>query len=255
MTELQQVLSSVSIALRKSSPVLHDGRTLNAKLLTDKDEVKHLLKSDDGFRFLQPVRGTPPYWQKTMRDLFATLRQIGCPTFFFTFSCADLRWPEVIETIMRQQGKAVKASEMSWSERCDALRSNPVTAVRMFDHRIKAFIRDVIYSPAQPLGKVTDHFYSVEMQARGSPHVHGLLWVDGAPRLDEDNDEEVCAFVDRYVSCQLPGEDEEVLRQIVMEVQMHRKGHSPTCKKGKKTLSLQFSSPPISAYIHLPAKC
>ncbi len=244
MTELQQVLSSVSIALRKASPVLHDGRTLNAKLLTNKDEVKHLLKSDDGFRFLQPVRGTPPYWQKTMRDLFATIRQIGCPNFFFTFSCADLRWPEVIETIMRQQGKVVKTSEMSWSERCEALRSNPVTAVRMFDHRIKAFIRDVIYSPAQPLGKVTDHFYRVEMQARGSPHVHGLLWVHDAPRLDKDDDEEVCAFVDKYISCQLPGEDDEELRKIVMDVQMHRKGHSPTCKKGKKTCRFNFPRPP-----------
>ncbi len=253
MIELHQVISSISIALRKSSPVLSDGRTLNARMLTNRDEVRHLLKSDEGFRFLQPVRGTPAYWQRTMRDLFATLRQIGCPTFFFTFSCADLRWPEVIETIMRQQGKVVKLSDMTWSEKCDALRSNPVTAVRMFDHRIRAFLRDVIYSPAQPIGKVTDHFYRLEFQSRGSGHIHGLVWVEDAPKLDENTDEEVCAFVDKYISCQLPSEEDEELRKIVMEVQMHRKGHSPTCKKGKKTCRFNFPRPPSErTYISRP---
>ncbi len=36
-------------------------------------------------------------------------------------------------------------------------------------------------SPAESIDKVTDYFYRVEFQARGSPHTHALFWVENAP--------------------------------------------------------------------------
>jgi len=71
---------------------------------------------------LRPVRGTPPYWQSTQKDLFALIRQLGIPTFFASFSSADLRWPEMINTILEQEQKNVSVDELDWSEKCGLIR-------------------------------------------------------------------------------------------------------------------------------------
>jgi hypothetical protein len=60
----------------------------------------------------------------------------------------------VIESIERQKGNDVEFDRLDWATKCEILRSNPVTAVRMFDHRVKEFFKNVIKSPEQPVGKV-----------------------------------------------------------------------------------------------------
>ncbi len=87
-------------------------------------------------------------------------------------------------------------------------------------------------SPSHPIGKTVDYFYRVEFQQRGSPHVHCLFWIENAPRIDLNTDEEVVRFIDEYVTCELPSEDEKLL-DIVTSVQQHSKHHSKTCKKEK----------------------
>ncbi|XP_078791854.1 uncharacterized protein LOC144986979 isoform X2 [Oryzias latipes] len=72
--------------------------------MMDKQEVERLVRNKDAIRFMQPLRGTPAYWHKTTRDLYAMIRQLGTPTFFCTFSAAEMRWPEVITAVKRQQG-------------------------------------------------------------------------------------------------------------------------------------------------------
>ena len=47
------------------------------------------------------IRGSPPYYQGTFYDLLAML---GTPTWFFTLSAADLKWPDMIQTIAKQYG-------------------------------------------------------------------------------------------------------------------------------------------------------
>ena len=39
---------------------------------------------------------------------------------------------------------------------------------------------------------------------RGSPHAHCLLWVKDAPRIGHNTDDEVCAFVDKYITAVMP---------------------------------------------------
>ena len=38
---------------------------------------------------------------------------------------------------------------------------------------------------------------------RGSPHAHCLLWVKGAPKIGHNTDDEVCAFIDKYITAVL----------------------------------------------------
>ena len=72
---------------------------------------------------MQNIRGSPPYWERTTKYLFAMLRQLGIPTFFITLPAADRRWPEIIEAICKQQGKEVPLY-LHWNEYYDIINSN-----------------------------------------------------------------------------------------------------------------------------------
>ncbi len=243
LSELNQVISNVSIALRKGYDPKNKQK-ITSEMLTNKDSLQRILNYDEGYKFLKPVRGSPVFWQSVQKDLFSMVRQLGIPTWFCSFSAADMRWPEFMECIVKQEGCETPIDELDWSDRCGMLKRNPVTAARMFDHRFHCFLKDVIMSPAQPIGKVIDYFYRIEFQQRGSPHTHCLFWVENAPQVDRDDDDEVVAFVDRYVTCEIPPEDETEIHEIVSSVQQHSKRHAKTCRKKGTTCRFNFPRPP-----------
>uniref|UniRef100_A0A8P4K4J2 ATP-dependent DNA helicase n=1 Tax=Dicentrarchus labrax TaxID=13489 RepID=A0A8P4K4J2_DICLA len=241
MSEVQQVVSSVSIALRKGKG--GQFKNVTTSVLNDEEQFKQLLQFDDGYRFLKPIRGTPSFWQGVQRDLLACVRQLGIPTWFCSFSSADMRWKNLLNSILKQEGRTETAEELEWADRCELLRRNPVTAARMFDFRWHCFLKEVLMSPSNPIGKVIDYFYRVEFQQRGSPHVHCLFWIENAPIIDKNTDEEVIQFIDNYVTCELPAQDETLL-DIVSSVQKHSKRHSKTCKKNRTVCRFNFPKPP-----------
>ena len=145
---------------------------------------------------------------------------------FVPFFAADFRWPEVVDTILKQQGDVGKLDDLTWEDKCKRLRSNPVTVARMFDHRFHTYLNDVIRSNAEPIGKVVDYFYRVEFQQRGSPYIHCLFRVEGAPKYGEDDDTVITEFIYRYVTCEIPDENEDAeLHDIVKAVHPHSKTH------------------------------
>ncbi|XP_076849952.1 uncharacterized protein LOC143498932 [Brachyhypopomus gauderio] len=245
LSELNQIVSNVSIALRKG----HDTRNkpvITSEMLTNREALQNIFNFDEGYKFLRPIRGTPPFWQSVQKDLFAMVRQLGIPTWFCSFSSADLRWPELLQTILKQEGRETSTDDLDWSERCALLKTNPVTAARMFEHRFHCFLKDVIMSEAQPIGEIVDYFYRVEFQQRGSPHTHCLFWVKDAPQVDKNDDDEVVSFVDHYVTCEMPSEDDKEMHDIVSSVQQHSKRHSKSCRKKKTTCRFNFPRPPSS---------
>ena len=154
MSEVQQVVSNVSIALRKGQGGRR--REVVNNLLTDPESMKKLLEFDDGYRFLRPIRGTPSFWQGVQRDLIACVRQLGVPTWFCSFSSADLRWKNLLKSILIQEGRTETAEGLEWADRCDLLGRNPVNAARMFDFRWHCFLREILMSPSHPIGKIVD---------------------------------------------------------------------------------------------------
>ncbi|XP_072554803.1 uncharacterized protein [Paramormyrops kingsleyae] len=242
LSELQQVVSNVSIAVRKGYDA-RDKCPVTSETLTNKESLQKMFNFDEGYKFLRPIRGTPVFWQSVQKDLFAMVRQLGIPTWFCSFSSADLRWRELMTAIFKQDGIDASSAELDWSERCALLKNNPVTAARMFDYRFHCFLKDVIMSEAQPIGKIVDYFYRVEFQQRGSPHTHCLFWVEDAPKVGKDDEDEVSAFIDQYVTCEMPEGDDE-MHEIVCSVQQHSKRHSKTCKKKGKTCRFNFPRPP-----------
>ena len=139
--------------------------------------------NDKAYRFLKNVRGSLAYYQRTFYEWLAMIRQLGTPTWFFTLSAADMKWPDMIQIIARQYGKHFSDEQvqtMSFKEKSKWLRRNPVTTARHFQYRLSTFFQDVLKCKTKPLGEIVDHAIRIEFQARGSLHAHCVLWVKDA---------------------------------------------------------------------------
>ena len=93
--------------------------------------ISESIHRNKAFACLKNVRGSSAYYQRTFYELLAMIRQLGTPTWFFTLSAADMKWPEVIQTIAKQYGVVYTDEEvcqLSFEERSNWLRWNPVTA-------------------------------------------------------------------------------------------------------------------------------
>ena len=239
IVECKQVLDDGNNFAWRQKPT----QQLTASQVKDKSFMSDNVRSDKAYRFLKNVRGSPPYYQRTFYELLAMIRQLGTPTWFFTLSAADMKWPDMIQIIARQYGVSYSDEDvaaLSFDEKSNWLRRNPVTAARHFQYRLNSFFQDVLKSNAKPLGEIVDYAIRVEFQSRGSPHAHCVLWVKDAPKFGVDSDEDVCAFIDQYVSCAIPA-DECKLKELVLMLQQHR--HSSYCKRNKRC-RFNFPHPP-----------
>ena len=111
-------------------------------MLKNPQHVQNLLKKDRAYSFLKNIRGSPPYWQKMFYEVLAMIQTLGIPTWFLTLSAADMKWPKVIQSIAQQYGTIYTENEvlaLPWQMKSKWLRSNPVTAARMFQYRLETF--------------------------------------------------------------------------------------------------------------------
>ena len=176
------------------------------------------------------------------RTLLAMIRQLDIPTWFLTLSAADMRWPDVIQCIAKQYGTNLTEEDirsMTYQEKSKWLSSNPVTAARHFHYRLNAFFQNVLKCSANPLGKVVDYAIRIEFQARGSPHAHTLIWIEGAPKYGIDSDQIICDFIEKYITCEIP--DDEDFKEMVILLQQH--SHSAYCRK-HGSCRFNFPKPP-----------
>ena len=110
------------------------------------------------------------------------------------------------------------------------IRDNPVTCIRFIDNRFKQILNFLINK--NRLFKdnfVVDYFCRLEFQARGSVHIHILLYCNNAPFYEENNiqsEQNVINFIDKFITCHYDS------KNPYMAFQRHK--HKPTCYKGKK---------------------
>ena len=229
--QMKFLIGQSQIALRKNKM---GNRTLTAGVLKTTEGLQSLINHDDGFRFLKTLRGSPPYFEKAKKDLFAMIRQLGAASLFCSFSSAETKWNHLLRIL----GKLIdhkdysdeELDNLTWEEKSRLIQSDPVTCARYFDFQFNTFLKDVLMSELAPLGKIKDWFYRVEYQQRGSPHIHMLIWLDNAPVFGVDKDEDVVAYIDRVITCSKPESDPEL--QDLVNRQTHR--HSHTCRKKSK---------------------
>ena len=76
-------------------------------------------------------------------------------------------------------------------------------------------------SSAEPIRCIAEYVIQIKFQARGSPHAHTLFWIKDVLKLGYSQEQDVQSFIDKYVSCSLPDNDEG-LRNLVEKLQIHR---------------------------------
>jgi len=239
ITEQKQIRDNILIAIRK----LHG--QVKAGDISSIEGMRQHIKQDQAYQFLKNVRGTPPYWQKTVKDLMAMVKQIGSPHFFLTLSAADMQWSELLKILSKHKGieltdEAIAA--MSYDDKCNLLREDPVLSARHFQFRLRKFFTTVLMTPCGPLGEIETYFYRIEFQMRGSPHAHCLIWIKDGPDVDKAPLDKLTEFFSKYIYVNIP-ENDEFLKDLVTKVQRH--SHSVACSKNKKdTCRFHFPKPP-----------
>ena len=241
--QMKIILGKCQVSVRKHKT---KGKTPTAGDLKKEGALEQLVHLDEVYRFLRALRGSPPYFEKAKKDLFAMIRQLGSATFFCSFSAAETKWNHLLRTLGELLDSKIYSNDqlnaMTWEEKSRLIQSDPVTCARHFDFQAQQFIFKFLLSNCAPLGKIEDWFYRVEFQQRGSPHIHMLLGIEGAPKFGQDSDEVFCPFIDKIISCSKP-DGGSVLDELVGR-QVHN--HSFTCKKKfQKQCRFNFPQPPM----------
>ena len=243
--QMKILLGKSQVALRKCKG---NSRTLNAAQLKQEGAIENLIHHDEEFQFFKALRGSPPYFEKAKKDLFAMIRQLGPASLFCSFSSAETQWIHLLRILCglldHKQYTDTDLENMNWNEKCRLIQSDPVTCARHFDYQVSQFLTNFLLKGAQPLGKISDWFYRVEYQQRGSPHIHMLIWLDSAPVFGVDDDAIVTDFIDQIISCKWPVDDLEL--QKLVNRQIHRYPH--TCRqKNKDECRFNYPQPPMRA--------
>ena len=187
---------------------------------------------DQGYLFMNSIKGTSAYWKHFLYDVLAMVKQLGLPTFFLTLSCADLRWEELVLIIAKLNNIGLDKNDLDYFKKCDNLNQNPVLTARHFQYRVEVIFKEMLLHKNSPLGVVKNYVIKVEFQFRGSPHVHCFIWISNALQLTKDDKEEYVAFIDRVIRADLPDADSEPeLHTLVSQYQVHV--HSNSCRKYK----------------------
>ena len=140
-------------------------------------------------RYIEPVVGLTPFWQKHRRNLMAMVNQLGCGHIFFTLSAADTHWPDLHRII--EEARAVWSGgppldvgtlepEAAHRRRVDNLTNFPHICAAFLYYRVCLFL-DIIKNI--PVLKVVDYWCRYEWQFRGSGHLHGILWLENGPEI------------------------------------------------------------------------
>lgn len=116
------------------------------------------------------------------------------PTWFITLSSRDYEWVDLLNAMLKTKHFAepnfdlpsIDPSQLPFKERSDLLNDYPIVAARHFDHRFRALLRYLKLDNEALGGKVIHYWWRIEFQARGSPHVHMLVWIQNAPNFDTE---------------------------------------------------------------------
>ena len=123
-------------------------------------------------RYVANIAGTNAYWHKVKEDLKAIVTNVGTPTFFFTFSSADMHWPEL-------HAPFGDTSNTTSEVRRQNVINNPHIVDWFFTQRLESFIKHWSYNTLDAKW----HWFRYEYQGRGSIHCHGTAKLNNDPGL------------------------------------------------------------------------
>jgi hypothetical protein len=144
----------------------------------ENEELNSAMKVLDSLKpYFRVVRGSGLYWSNAREDLMSMIGNrvlpTKWPTFFLTLSAADTIWPDFARAC-NPSLSLDDCRKLFFNERRKCLCENPDISARHFSRRFKALFDNILCGRAKPLGEIVDHFWRVDFQQRGSPHIHCL---------------------------------------------------------------------------------
>ena len=107
------------------------GKTFTAGDIRSESSVNKLINLDEGFRVLRNLCGSPPYFERCTKNLFAMIRQLSNPTWFCSFSAPETRWIHLIKILGRlidnKDFTDDEVRQMSWQRKSESIQKDPVT--------------------------------------------------------------------------------------------------------------------------------
>ena len=108
--QLKHILDKANICLRKTKG---KSITLTAGEVKSQECIDKLVRHDEGYRVFKDLRGSPPYWEKVKKDIFALIRQLGIPTWFSSFSSAETKWHHLLQILEKTvEGKTCSEKDV-----------------------------------------------------------------------------------------------------------------------------------------------
>ncbi|XP_028394482.1 uncharacterized protein LOC114518676 [Dendronephthya gigantea] len=145
------------------------------------DELQEMAASNNSAAFISKVSryvaniaGSNAYWHKIKEDLKAIITNVGTPTLFFTFSSADMHWPELHSLFEGNNDNSSEAKRQN-------VINNPHLVDWFFTQRLESFIKYWLYNTLDAKW----HWFRYEYQGRGSIHCHGTAKLKNDPGLCE----------------------------------------------------------------------
>ena len=134
---------------------------------------------------LDDIKCTPKYWKKAKMEMLGKIDNFGPFHWFYTLSCADMRWNENFSTILKEKGYKIIWKQEKGTENvclkdisvhvefhkngqikeeplrdflnieCDeslheSIRTNVLIATRNFVHRVRAFRTEIMMGKNTP---------------------------------------------------------------------------------------------------------
>ncbi|XP_074293671.1 uncharacterized protein LOC141620792 [Silene latifolia] len=140
--------------------------------------------------------GGPRDLKKRYLNAMTLVHEYGKPDLFVTMTC-NVNWPEIKE----QLGPGEEA------------QNRPDIVVRVFHGKLLSLKKQIMEKHI--FGEVAAFIYVVEFQKRGLPHAHMLIILKPGSKIITPAD------FDRFVSAEIPRQENPALRALVLKHMMH----------------------------------
>ena len=196
----------------------------NFKTLTKNDIEKGAIEENPALlrsinSVLQKLPTQKEYWHDVKTKLEAAVFEFGAPTFWTTFSPGEYEDEEMLEYLQERNSDLPGVEKMTVSQ---LVCKDPVLACTYLQTKFDSLLK-LVLSNSNIIGKVKHHFVRTEYQTRLMPHFHCLFWIEGAPLIGQDSDEDVLNFIGKYISCKMPSpNDDPTMHGLVKKFQLHR---------------------------------
>ena len=130
------------------------------------------------------IRGTRTFWREEKGKIEAIVKSIGCPALFFTLSAADQQWADLYEYLPDREAYFGANDNVRHQIARRLTQENPHIIAEYLTIRFGKFFTEVLKRKFN----LKHHWYRYEWQARGSGHLHGFLWIEDAPSVENLQD-------------------------------------------------------------------